>query len=69
MKRTAWNTNRAALYGAICGVVLALYHLSVEPLQMGPYWMADIAGRILGNAAGSAILFWLVALARNRLVR
>lgn len=61
-----WNLLRAALYGAICGVVYSLFTVWQDgrayPVE---YWI----GVMLGGVIGGAVIFGLVAGLRNLVMR
>lgn len=67
-KWTEWRITRAALYGAIVGVLNSLYRIYAVEAPY-PYETFEVVSRALGGAIGGAFLFALVAWARNFFTR
>ena len=64
-----WNTMRAALIGAVCGIVYAVVRIV---LGSGPWTTDQLSyhfGGLIGGAVGGAALFAAVSGVRNLILR
>lgn len=59
-----WNVLNVAAWGAALGALYATFNLIG---RWGPSYMVGALGEIAGSAAGGALIFGLIALARNQI--
>jgi hypothetical protein len=65
--REPWNTGRAMLYGAVIGIVAAVFRL-IAPWG-GPHSLPGIAKELIGASLAFALLCGLAAALRNFIAR
>ena len=65
MRKKRWNTVRAALYGAIVGVLYGLLKTTTHPDADPDILLFAGNGDILVSAIGGSVLFALFSKARN----